>query len=201
MSAVERNEAARQAWRVEMARVDPATCLFIDECGTHLAHTRAYARAPRGERAVGRVPRNRGAVTTLIASLTPTGMGPSRTRTGGTTKDAFLTYLREDLAPTLTPGQVVVLDNLGAPRARDGRAVVEGTGAQVRFLPAYSPDFNPIELAFGKLKAGLNRAEARTRPALEHAIAAAAKTVSADDARAFYAHCGFPLPVQPFRQP
>ena len=170
--------------------------VFLDECGTHLAHTRTYARAPRGERAGGRVPRNRGRVTTLLAGLTPTGVGATRTRLGGTTKAVFLAYLREELAPTLEAGQVVVLDNLAAHRAPEVRAIVEAAGARLLYLPSYSPDFNPIELAFGKLKAGLRRAGARTREALAAAIGDALAAVSAADVRGFYAHCGYPLPGQ-----
>jgi len=169
----------------------------VDECGAHLAHTRAYARAPRGERAVGQVPRNRGRVTTLIASLTPAGPGPARTRPGGTTKEAFLAYLREDLAPTLEAGQVVVLDNLGAHRPREVREIVEAAGARLIHLPAYSPDFNPIELAFAKLQARLRQAGARTHATLEAAIGDALAAITPADTRGFYAHCGFPLPAQP----
>jgi transposase len=171
--------------------------VFLDECGTHLAHTRAYGRAPRGGRAVGRVPRNRGRVTTLLASLTPTGTGPARTRLGGTTKEVFLAYLREEVAPTLAAGQVVVLDNLGAHRAHAVRALVEATGARLVYLPSYSPDFNPIELAFGKLKASLRRAGARTREGLEAAIGDALAAVTPADVRGYYAHCGYSLPGQP----
>ena len=203
LSAGERDEAARAAWRAAAAALDPAALVFVDECGTHVAHTRAYARAPRGRRAGGAVPRNRGRVTTLIASLTPAGPGPgpARTREGGTTKDAFLAYLREDLAPTLAAGQVVVLDNLGAHRATGVREAVEARGARLLYLPGYSPDFNPIELAFGKLKGALRGAGARTRDDLRAAIGAALAGATEDDARAFYAHCGFPVTDQPFRQP
>jgi len=197
LSAAERDEAARAAWRADVAALDPARCVFLDECGTHLAHTRAYGRAPRGERAVGAVPRNRGRVTTLLAGLTATGVGPTRTRLGGTTKAVFLAYLREELAPTLAPGQVVILDNLGAHRAREVREIVEARGARLLYLPPYSPDFNPIELAFGTLKAGLRRAGARTREALEAAIGDALATITTADVRGFYAHCGYPLPGQP----
>ena len=179
-----------------MAALDPARLVFLDECGTHLAHTRTYGRAPRGARAVGQVPRNRGRATTLLASLTPSGVGATRTRLGGTTKEAFLAYVREELAPTLEAGQVVILDNLGAHRATGVREAVEATGARLLYLPPYSPDFNPIELAFGKLKAGLRRAEARTRAALEGALGEALATITPADARSFYAHCGFPLPGQ-----
>jgi len=169
----------------------------VDECGAHLAHTRAYAYAPRHERAVGRAPKNRGRVTTLIASLTPTGMGPHRTVLGGTSKAVFLSYLREELAPTLTPGQVVILDNLGAHRPKEVAAIIEERGARVLYLPGYSPDFNPIELAFGTLKARLRQAGARTREALEAAITAALEAITLDDAAACFAHCGFPLSTSP----
>lgn len=171
--------------------------VFLDECGTHLAHTRAYARAPRGERAVGRVPRNRGRVTTLIASLTARGVGPTITRQGGTTKAAFLAYLREELAPTLEAGQTVVLDNLGAHRPAEVRAIVEARGARLLYLPGYSPDFNPIELAFGKLKAAVRRAGARTREALEAAIREALAAITPHEVRRFFAHCGYHLQGQP----
>jgi transposase len=145
------------------------------------------------------VPRNRGKATTLIASLTAAGVGPARTRQGGTTKAVFLAYLREDLAPTLEPGQVVVVDNLGAHRAAEAREIVEARGARLLYLPSYSPDLNPIELAFGTLKAALRKAGARTREALEAAIRAALAAVTPAQVRGFFAHCGFPLQGQPFR--
>lgn len=185
------------AWRVAAAGLIAERLVFVDECGAHLAHTRAYAYAPRHERAVGRVPKNRGRVTTLIASLTPTGMGPHRMLLGGTSKAVFLSYLREELAPTLKPGQVVILDNLGAHRPKEVAAIIAARGARVLYLPGYSPDFNPIELAFGKLKALLRQAGARTRDALATAIAAALAAITLDDAVAFFAHCGFPLSPTP----
>jgi transposase len=201
LSATEQNPARRQAWWAEATTLDPARFVFLDECGTHLAHTRAYARAPRGERAVGRVPRNRGAVTTVLASLTPDGVGPTRTLTGGTTKDVFLSYLAEELGPTLAPGQIVVLDNLGAHRVAAVREAVEARGATLLYLPAYSPDFNPIELVFGTLKTALRRAGARTREGLETAIRTVLAAITPAQARACFAHCGYHLPDQPFRQP
>jgi transposase len=137
------------------------------------------------------VPRNRGAVTTVLASLTLAGVGPTQTRRGGTSKVAFLEYLREHLAPALRPGQVVVLDNLGAHLAKEVRAVIEARGAQLRYLPPYSPDFNPIELAFSKFKALLRRAAARTPEALAAAIQAALAALTAADAAGWFAHCGY----------
>jgi transposase len=180
-----------------VAARDPTKLVFLDECGAHVAHTRAYGRAPRKERAVGRVPRNRGKVTTLLASLTPTGLGPAITRAGGTSTAAFLAYLREELAPVLEPDWVVVLDNLGAHRAAEVRQVVEERGATLLFLPSYSPDFNPIELVFGTLKAALRRVGARTREALEDAIRAALAAVTVEQIRGCYAHCGYHLPARP----
>ena len=142
---------------------------------------------------MGRVPKNRGRVTTLIASLTATGMGPCQTLLGGTSKAVFLEYLREHLAPALTPGQVVILDNLGAHRSKEVAAIIEAQGARVLYLPSYSPDFNPIELVFGKLKALLRHAGVRTREALEEAIQAALAAITIEDIAAFFTHCGFPL--------
>lgn len=178
--------------------VDPRQCIFIDECGTHLAHTRVYGRAPRGARAVGAVPKNRGRVTTLIASLTATGMGPALTLLGGTSKAVFLTWVREALVPILRPGQVVILDNLGAHRPSVVRELIEATGARLLYLPGYSPDFNPIELAFGKLKAWLRRVGARTHDDLDTAIADALSAITDDDIRGYFTHCGYPLEGQPF---
>jgi transposase len=183
-----------------VAQLDPARLVFIDECGTHLAHTRTYARAPRAERAVGRVPKNRGRVTSLLASLTPAGMGPHQTVLGGTSKAIFLTYLREAVAPTLQPGQIVILDNLGAHRPSEVAAIITERGARLLYLPGYSPDFNPIELAFGKLKASLRQAQARTREALEDAIGTAIATITGADSAAFFAHCGYLLDPPPAGQ-
>ena len=112
--------------------------------------TRLRARAPKGQRAHGRVPRNRGKNTTLLASMTSGGMGPCMAVVGSTTKAVFESYVERILAPSLRPGQVVVLDNLGAHRGERVRDLVEARGCSLLFLPAYSPDFSPIEEAFSK---------------------------------------------------
>jgi transposase len=156
--------------------------------------TRSRARAPRGERAVGRVPRNHGPNVTLLAALGPDGIGPAMVLEGAGDGDGFAAYARGFLAPALRPGQVVVLDNLSAHKDERVREAVEGAGGRLLFLPAYSPDLNPIELAFAKVKTHLRRAAARERPALETAIREAIDAVTAADARGFFAHCGFPLP-------
>ena len=170
--------------------------MFLDETAAHVAMTPRYARAPRGARVHGAVPRNRGQNTTLLAALSAAGVGPVMTLDGA----AFVAYVREFLAPALRPGQVVVLDNLAVHKAPAARALVEARGCRLLFLPAYSPDLSPIELAFAKLKEALRRAGARTKEALEAAIAAALDTLTAADARGWFAACGYPLEeAQPLR--
>jgi transposase len=192
--AAERDEAARTTWRDAAAALDPADLIFVDETSTHTALTRRRARAPRGERAVGRVPRNHGPNVTLLAALTPGGVGPALAIAGAVDGAAFARYAEQVLAPTLRPGQIVVLDNLSAHKSVDARTAVEAAGARLLFLPAYSPDFNPIELAFAKVKEHLRAAAARTPDGLQAATTSAIDVISSADARGFYAHCGFALP-------
>jgi len=191
--ATERDEAVRAAWREAVSTLNPADLVFVDETSTHTALTRRRARAPRGERAVGRTPRNHGPNMTLLASLTPEGIGPSVAIPGAVDGAAFVAYAERVLAPSLRPGQVVVLDNLSAHKREAARTAVEAMGARLLFLPPYSPDFNPIELAFAKVKERLRAAAERTPDGLFAATAAAIDTVSATDVHGFSAHCGFPL--------
>ena len=193
--AAERDESARTAWRDEAAILDPADLIFIDETSTHTALTRRRARAPRGERAIGRVPRNHGPNVTLLAALTPAGVGPALAITGAVDGAAFALYVERLLAPTLRPGQIVVLDNLRAHKSADARTALAAAGARVLFLPAYSPDVNPIELAFAKGKERLRAAAERTPDGLVAATASAIDAVTTADARRFYAHCGYVLPT------
>jgi transposase len=192
--AAERDEGARAAWREAAAALDPADLVFVDETSTNTAMTPRQARAPRGARAVGSAPRNHGPNVTLVAALTPAGPGPALAVPGAADGAAFELYVGELLAPTLRPGQVVVLDNLSVHRGTRVRELVEAAGCRLLFLPAYSPDFNPIELAFAKLKPALRRAAARTFDDLVGATGAALAAVTAADARGYFAHCGFPLP-------
>jgi len=158
--------------------VDPATLIFVDESGANVAMTPRRARAPRGERAYGAVPRNWGDNLTLVASLSPGGLGPAMTLPGALDGPAFAAYVRAFLAPALVPGQTVVLDNLAVHKRPAIRRLVEARGCRLLFLPPYSPDFAPIEHAFGKVKEALRRAGARTREALEAAIAAALDAIT-----------------------
>ncbi len=190
--AEERDEEARAAFRGRAGEVDPRRFVWVDECGTHTSLARLRARAPRGERAYGRVPRNRGKNTTLVASMTLGGaMGASMAVEGATDKEVFEAYVERFLAPTLSEGQIVVMDKLGAHRTRKVRELIEERGAELWMLPSYSPDLNPIEEAFSKIKGLLRRAGARTREALVEAIGAALSAVTLEDAVGWFAHCAY----------
>jgi transposase len=165
--------------------------VFVDECGTHTSMVRRYARAPKGERAYGSVPRNRGKNTTLVASLSLEGIGEAMAFEEATTKAVFETYVERLLAPSVKPGRVVVMDDLGAHKGDRVKEPIEARGAILVFLPAYSPDFSPIEEAFSKIKALLKKAAARTREVLTEAIGQALQAVTAQDAEGWFAHCGY----------
>ena len=174
-----------------MKPLDAKRLVFVDESGSNIALTPLYARAPRGQRAHGSVPRNRGKNTTLLASLSMEGIGASMLLAGATNAAAFEIYLEQILLPSLAPGQIVVMDNLSAHKGARVRQLIEEHGCQLLFLPAYSPDFSPIEETFSKIKANLRRVGARTQEALEEAIAQALETVTPQDAHGWFGHCGY----------
>lgn len=159
--------------------------------------TRLYARAPKGERAYGKVPRNRGKNTTLLASMSVRGMGPCLAVEGATTKTVFETYVEQVLVPSLRTGQVVILDNLSSHKGDRVRELIEGVGCSLLYLPPYSPDFSPIEEAFSKIKALLRKSAARVRGALVEAIGWAISRVTPEDAVGFFGHCGYLPTAQP----
>jgi transposase len=166
--------------------------VFIDESGFHISMTRLRARAPRGERAYGKVPRNRGKNQTLIASITiEGGIGEALSIKGATDAKLFETYVEEFLAPTLKVGQVVVLDGLGAHRTNRVRELIQERGAELLFLPSYSPDLNPIEEAFSKIKNIVRKAGARTREALDEVMGEALSAVTLEDVAGWFSHCGY----------
>jgi transposase len=171
--------------------------VFVDESGTHLALPPVYARAPRGERAHGAVPADRGTNVTLLAALSLGGAGAAMTVSGAADALVFEAYVRDVLVPSLQAGQIVVLDNVRPHKGDAVRALIEARGCRLLFLPAYSPDFSPIEQAFAKLKALLRRAGARTREALEAAIAEALAAISAHDAQGWFTACGYEPEAQP----
>ena len=167
--------------------------LFLDETSTQIVMTRARGRAPRGDRVVGQVPRNQGENITCLAVLGPTGVHAPLVFPGALDGPLFAQWVREWLVPELHPGQTVILDNLNVHKNAAARAAIEAAGCHLRFLPAYSPDFNPIELIFAKIKTAVRGAAARTFDALVDALDAAIGAVTAADARACFRHCGYPL--------
>lgn len=153
--------------------------------------TREHAWAPVGERVTGYVPRNRGRALTMIAALTLDGVEALMTVEGGTSGAVFLTFVQDHLVPVLRPGDLVVMDNLGAHHATGVKEAIRAVRADVLYLPPYSPDLNPIELCWSKVKTRLRAAGARTVRRLRTAVAAAVETVTQTDAEGWFIHCGF----------
>lgn len=187
----ERVKALRQAFLAYQPKIDAGRTFFIDETGSTIAMVRDHARAPRGERVHDSAPRNFGDVVTVIGALTVEGITALMTIRGGTTKDVFASYVEEVLAPELEPGDVVVLDNLAAHKDPRVREMIEAHGAKLIFLPPYSPDLNPIEIAWSWLKRWLKSARARTEDSINIALAMALDIVDADMASAWIRHCGY----------
>jgi transposase len=173
------------------AVVEPERLIFVDECGTHTSLAPIYGYAPRGERLRLSVPRKRGKNTTVLSSMTLSGMGPSLAVEGPTTAKVFETYVEEVLVPSLHTGQIVVMDNLGAHRPKRIGQLIERQGCELLYLPAYSPDYNPIEEAFAKLKQLLRKAAARSKEALVEAIGVALSAITTADAKGFFEHAGY----------
>ena len=197
MRARERNEAKRAAWREAVAPIRREDLVFLDETGSHLGYTPTHAWAPRGQRAYATAPANRGENKTVVAALTRDGVGPRLRFDGAMTTARFEGYVRFLLAPTLRPGQVVIADNLQAHLGPVVRAAIERCGARFLPLPPYSPDLNPIEEAFSKVKQALRRAQARTDDTLRAATWAAFDTITTADAAGWFTHCGYPPDDQP----
>lgn len=191
--ARERDEVDRVTWLSTRLWENPRDFVIVDETSTWCFMTRQYGRAPRGQPTTGCVTRNRGTATTLLASMSAAGMGPAMPITGATSGPVFVAYLRDLLAPTLRPGQIVLLDNVGAHLAREVAGLIAERGARLVYLPAYSPDLSPIEYAFSKVKGLLRRASAQTPAALEQAIADALNAITTEDIDGYFRHCGFDL--------
>ena len=194
--AQEREEGLRALWRWLLSRFDVRRLVFVDESGMHTSMDRLRSRAPRGERAYGKVPRNRGKNTTLLASMSLCGMGEAICIQGSTDVQAFEVYIEHFLAPALKEGQVVVLDKLGAHRPRRVRELIDARGAELVYLPSYSPDLNPIEEVFSKIKNILRKLGARTHEALLEAMEEALSKVTPSDAAGWFDHCGYQVEVQ-----
>lgn len=177
-----------------MKGVDPERLVFVDESSTNTTFTPRYARAPKGERARGKAPRNWDKNVTLISTITLEGMGSSMMIEGSSDTASFGMYIREILAPSLEPGRIVVMDNLSVHKSKWVREIIEGRGCKLWLLPPYSPDFNPIEGAFSKVKNLIRKAKARTLKALFEATMMALDEVAESDARGYFEHCGYKTP-------
>ena len=195
---MERDEWLRAAWRVMVAeKVDPQQLVFVDEMGTNTSLSVLHAWSHTGKRAYCTVlPRNRGKNTTLLASMSMEGMGPTLAVEGATDREVFEAYVEEVLAPSLRSGQIVVMDNLSAHKGHRVRGLIEERGCELLYLPSYSPDLNPIEEAFSKLKGILRKVEARSREALIEAMGRALEAITPQDAEGFFRHCGYRSPGQ-----
>jgi transposase len=183
-----RRDFYERAWQFVIRRLK-----FIDEAGFNLALTRVYGRSAPGERVSEGVPKNYGENVTMLAALGISGISAPMTVEGSVDTEIFLVYLKEVLVPTLEPGDIVVMDNLPVHKMAGVGEVITVRGARVEYLPPYSPDLNPIEKCWSKIKTALRKAKARTREALEAAISQALFTITEADARAWFAHCGYPV--------
>ena len=181
----------RAAWPEQTAGIKPEDFVFIDESGVNRAMTRRYARSLCGTRAFGSAPRNWGDNVSILGALCLRGTLEPMCVNGATDGRVFLTYLKNVLLPQLWPGAVVVMDNLGAHKVKGVREQIEAAGARLLYLPSYSADFNPIEMAWSKLKNFLRKVAARTSEALDRAIGEGLHAVSAQDAYGFFKHCGY----------
>lgn len=155
--------------------------------------TRLYGRAPKGERVIGAVPQNYGQNVTMLGALGVHGIQAVMTVEGATDTEVFRTYVRQVLGPTLAPGDIVVLDNLGVHKALGIQQMLARRQARLLYLPPYSPDLSPIEPCWGKVKVSLRKAKARTRDALDAAITQALALITPPDARSWFMHCGYAL--------
>jgi transposase len=184
---------ARAAWRVRQLGMDPAKLLFIDETWAKTNMTRIRGRAPQGQRLVAKVPHGHWKTTTLIAALGQAGMRCSTTVDGTVNCEVFEAFVQEGLVPTLSKGDIVVMDNLSSHKGVRVRELIESVGATVLYLPPYSPDLNPIEMAFAKLKQLMRSAAHRTMDALWQDVQRILEQITSSDAAGFLRHCGYTL--------
>jgi len=184
-------KAQREAWRERVAHVDPHRLVFLDESGAKTNMTRLYGRIIGGARVVDSAPGGHWCTTTMLSALRLDGSTAAMVIEGATDREVFEAYVQHVLIPNLRDGDIVVLDNL-APHKTPGIAVaIEAAGAEVWFLPPYSPDLNPIEKMWSKVKQFLRSAKARTEEALLNAIAAALQSVCSSDAQGWFGSCGY----------
>lgn len=181
----------REAWFQAQPDLDPEHLVFIDETGASTKMARLRGRAKRGERCRAPVPHDHWQTTTFTGALRLSGMTAPMVLDGPMNGDAFLAYVEQVLVPTLRPGDIVVMDNLPAHKPGRVRSLIEAAGARLRYLPPYSPDFNPIENAFAKLKALLRKAAARTLEDLWDAIRDALPQFTREECANYFTAAGY----------
>jgi len=179
-------------------KLETSRLVFVDEMGSNISLSPLYGWSRVGERLQAKAPRNWGKNVTLISSMSTQGIGPSVAVAGATTRVVFEAYVEQALVPSLRCGQVVVMDNLSAHKGERIRELIEATGCELLYLPPYSPDLNPIEEAFSKVKRILRKAQSRTRETLIEAMGQALASVGPSDARGFFKHSGYHSTVQSF---
>ena len=182
---------ARAAWKAEQPLLDPARLVFIDETGTSTNMVRRYGRCPVGERLVDKAPWGHWKTTTFVGGLRASGMTAPLVLDGPMNAEAFLAYVEQILVPSLKPGDIVIMDNLSSHKSPAVEAAIRAAGATLRYLPPYSPDLNPIEQAFSKLKAHLRKAAARTVETLWATIASLLPTFTPTECSNFFANSGY----------
>lgn len=184
-------KAARENWVEGQDDLDPDHLIFIDESGLSTKMARLRGWAPKGERCCAAIPHGHWKTVTFVGGLTLTGFIAPMLLDGPMDGECFLAWVEQMLAPTLRPGDIVVMDNLAAHKVVGVRQAIEACGAELRYLPPYSPDLNPIENAFAKLKAHVQKSAARTLDALDRAAANALPKFKPDQCANFFAHAGY----------
>lgn len=185
------NQQRREKFLAAIAAIPPEKLIFLDESGVTTQLTRLWGRAPKGERIAEATPQGHWKTLTTLGAMSLRGIEAAMTVDAPTDGDIFRTYVERILVPKLKLGDVVVLDNLSAHKVEGIRSLIEAQGAQLLYLPPYSPDLNPIEKAWSKFKQYLRTAQARTAAALDQAVTEALQTITADNAAAWFRHCGY----------
>jgi transposase len=192
--------AKREAWRDAQPALDPDRLVFVDETWASTNMARTHGRCPRGQRLVMAVPHGHWKTITFVAALRSGGMVAPTVIDGAVTGDLFVAYVEQQLAPTLREGDVVVMDNLACHKRAGVRRAIEAAGAELRLLPPYSPDLNPIEKAFSRMKARLRAAAKRTVPAVEDYLGELSGTFAPQECRNYFRSCGYSN-ATPSREP
>lgn len=192
--------AKRDEWKAAQPSLDPRKLVFVDETWASTNMARTHGRSPRGERLVMDVPHGHWKTTTFVAALRADGMTAPTVIDGPVTGDLFVAYVEQQLVPTLRPGDIVVMDNLACHKRAGVERAIVAAGCELRLLPAYSPDLNPIEKAFSKLKAGLRKAAKRTVREVEDLLGQLSDTFAPTECCNYFRSCGYPH-ATPEREP